>query len=277
MPQLPSEVLVSLHRSRVRRRALAALARLGRAYPADIARGSGLALRQVRLALRGSPPDYREPLSLSRVGLARTARFVGGRHEFEITPLGLEAARATAAGEIGEGIIHERGLRAAMAEPPAPNPANPRVKLQTTAGDLVVELFEKDAPVSTKNFLEYVKSGHYDGTVFHRVIKGFVVQGGGFDTSGRQKPTKSPIKLEINYPTLQHWDGALSMARTAVRDSATSQFYLCHGAQKGLDREYAVFGVVREGKSVVDKIATSPTGSGDKPKTDVVLTRARVL
>jgi cyclophilin family peptidyl-prolyl cis-trans isomerase len=164
-----------------------------------------------------------------------------------------------------------------MAEPPAPNPSNPRVKLQTTAGDIVVELFEKEAPVSTKNFLEYVESGHYDGTVFHRVIKGFVVQGGGFDTSGRQKPTRSPIKLEINYPTLQHWDGALSRARTAVRDSATSQFYLCHGAQKGLDREYAVFGVAREGKSVVDKIASVPTGSGDKPKTDVVLTRATVL
>jgi cyclophilin family peptidyl-prolyl cis-trans isomerase len=164
-----------------------------------------------------------------------------------------------------------------MAEPPAANPSNPRVKLQTTAGDIVVELFEKEAPVSTKNFLEYVKSGHYDGTVFHRVIKGFVVQGGGFDTSGRQKPTKSPIKLEINYPTLQHWDGALSMARTAVRDSATSQFYLCHGAQKGLDREYAVFGVVREGKSVVDKIATSPTDRSDKPKNDIVLTKASVL
>ena len=164
-----------------------------------------------------------------------------------------------------------------MAEPPAPDAANPRVKLQTSAGDIVVELFEKQAPNSTKNFLEYVKSGHYDGTIFHRVIKGFVIQGGGMTADGRQKSTRSPIKLESNYPTLQHWDGALSMARTAVRDSATSQFYVCHGVQKGLDKEYAVFGVVREGRSVVDKIATSPTDRSDKPKTDVVLTKAQLL
>ena len=164
-----------------------------------------------------------------------------------------------------------------MADVPPPNPQNPRVKLQTTAGDIVVELFEKEAPVSTKNFLEYVKSGHYDGTVFHRVIKGFVIQGGGYDAGGRQKPTRAPIKLEINYPTLQHWDGALSMARTMVRDSATAQFYICHGAQKGLDREYAVFGVVREGKDVVNKIASTPTDRSDKPKQDVVLTKASTL
>jgi len=92
MAPLPSDVVTSLRRSRVRRRALAALARLGRAYPAQLARESGLALRQVRLALRGTPPEYREPLSLARVGLARPARFVGGRFEYEITPLGSRAA-----------------------------------------------------------------------------------------------------------------------------------------------------------------------------------------
>lgn len=160
---------------------------------------------------------------------------------------------------------------------PPPNPSNPRVKLETTMGTIVCELFEKDAPVSVKNFLDYVRSGHYDGTIFHRVIKGFVIQGGGFDTKGSQKSTRSPIKLEINYPTLQHWDGALSMARTSVRDSATAQFYVCHGAQKGLDKEYAVFGVAREGMDVVDKIAKVATGGQDKPKQDVVLTKATVL
>lgn len=164
-----------------------------------------------------------------------------------------------------------------MAGEPAPNPSNPRVKLQTSAGDIVVELFEKEAPVSVKNFIEYVKSGHYDGTIFHRVIKGFVIQGGGYDTAGRQKPTRSPIKLEINYPTLKHWNGALSMARTMVRDSATAQFYICHGAQAGLDKEYAVFGMVREGMSVVEKIATSPTDRQDKPKSDVTITKATLL
>src|SRR5438552_8688634 len=85
--------LTSLRRSRVRRRAFRALARLGRGYPAELARESGLALRQVRLAIRGAPPDHRDPLSLERVGLARTARFVGGRHEYEITELGAEVAR----------------------------------------------------------------------------------------------------------------------------------------------------------------------------------------
>ena len=166
---------------------------------------------------------------------------------------------------------------AAMAGEPAPNPSNPRVKIQTTAGDIVVELFEKEAPLSTKNFLEYVKSGHYEGTVFHRVIKGFMIQGGGYDAGGKQKSTRGPIKREINYPTLKHWNGALCMARTAVPDSATAQFYICHGPQPGLDREYAVFGITREGISVVEKIATTPTDRSDKPKTDVVITKAQVL
>jgi cyclophilin family peptidyl-prolyl cis-trans isomerase len=164
-----------------------------------------------------------------------------------------------------------------MAGEPAPNPSNPRVKIQTSMGDITVELFEKEAPTSVKNFLDYVRSGHYDGTVFHRVIKGFVIQGGGYDTTGKQKSTRGPIKLEINYPTLKHWNGALSMARTSVRDSATSQFYICHGQQTGLDREYAVFGIAREGMDVVDKIAKTSTGREDKPKADIVLTKATVL
>lgn len=99
MAPLPSDVEASIRRSGVRRRALVALSRLGRAYPAAIARESGLALRQVRLALRGTPPDYREPLALGRVGLARTTRFVGGRFEYEITPLGAQVAREIAATE----------------------------------------------------------------------------------------------------------------------------------------------------------------------------------
>ena len=164
-----------------------------------------------------------------------------------------------------------------MAGEPAPNPSNPRVRIQTTAGDMVVELFEKEAPVSVQNFLAYVREGFYEGTIFHRVIKGFVIQGGGLEPSGRQKKGKSPIKLEINYPTLKHWNGALSMARTSDPNSATSQFYICHGAQGGLDKNYAVFGIVREGMNVVEKIATGPTDRTDRPKTDVVIQKAEVL
>jgi cyclophilin family peptidyl-prolyl cis-trans isomerase len=177
-----------------------------------------------------------------------------------------------------EGIIHERRVPRSMAgAPPPTNPANPRVKIQTTAGDVVVELFQTEAPVSTKNFLEYVNSGFYEGLIFHRVIKGFMIQGGGLDAGGKQKKGRSPIKLEINYPTLQHWDGALCMARTSDPNSATSQFYICHGAQAGLDKNYAVFGVVREGRAVVDKIATTPTDRSDKPKTDVAIEKMSVV
>ena len=164
-----------------------------------------------------------------------------------------------------------------MAGEPAPNPSNPRVKIQTTMGDLVVELFEKEAPISVQNFLGYVREGFYEGTIFHRVIKGFVIQGGGLESSGRQKKGRSPIKLEINYPTLKHWNGALSMARTSDPNSATSQFYICHGAQGGLDKNYAVFGIVREGMNVVEKIATTPTDRSDRPKTDVLIQKAQVL
>ncbi|HVM45945.1 MAG TPA: peptidylprolyl isomerase, partial [Candidatus Thermoplasmatota archaeon] len=101
--------------------------------------------------------------------------------------------------------------------------------------------------------------------------------GGGYTREGKQKSTRSPIKLEINYPTLKHWDGALAMARTAVRDSATAQFYICHGAQPGLDREYAVFGILRIGRDVVDKIASAPRDGQDKPRTDIVINKMEVL
>lgn len=164
-----------------------------------------------------------------------------------------------------------------MAEPPMANPANPRVKISTSMGDITVELFEKEAPICTANFLKYVNADFYEGLVFHRVIKGFMIQGGGMDASGKPKKGNSAIKLEINYPTLQHWDVALAMARTSEPNSATSQFYICHGAQKGLDKNYAVFGVVREGRSVVDKIATSPTDRTDKPKNDITIQSTTVL
>lgn len=163
-----------------------------------------------------------------------------------------------------------------MASVPQPNASNPRVRIETSAGPMVVELFEKQAPVSVKNFLDYVKDGFYEGTIFHRVIKGFVIQGGGLEPSGKQKRGRGPIKLEIS-PELKHWNGALSMARTSDPNSATSQFYVCHGAQPGLDRNYAVFGIVREGMDVVEKIATVQTDRGDKPKNDVVIQKASIV
>ena len=143
-----------------------------------------------------------------------------------------------------------------------------------------MELDAGKAPLSTANFLQYVKDQHYDGTVFHRVIPGFMVQGGGFDKSLNQKPTRDSIKNEAENG-LKNLRGTLAMARTNVVDSATSQFFvnlkdnsfLDHGDR---DFGYAVFGKVTGGMDVVDKIAETPTGSKgsfakDCPQTDVVI------
>lgn len=158
--------------------------------------------------------------------------------------------------------------------------ANPKVMIKTNLGEFEVELDAGKAPLSTANFLQYVKDQHYNGTVFHRVIPGFMVQGGGFDESFNQKPTRDPVKNEADNG-MKNLRGTLAMARTNVVDSATSQFFvnlkdnsfLDHGSR---DFGYAVFGKVTGGMDVVDKIAETPTGSKgsfakDCPQTDVVI------
>jgi peptidyl-prolyl cis-trans isomerase A (cyclophilin A) len=164
--------------------------------------------------------------------------------------------------------------------------ANPKVLIKTNLGDIEAELDEGKAPLSTANFLQYVKDQHYHGTVFHRVIPGFMVQGGGFDKSFNQKPTRDPIKNEAENG-LKNERGTLAMARTGVVDSATSQFFinlkdnsfLDHGSR---DFGYAVFGKVTGGMEVVDKIAQTPTGSKgpfakDCPQNDVVIESVETL
>jgi peptidyl-prolyl cis-trans isomerase A (cyclophilin A) len=164
--------------------------------------------------------------------------------------------------------------------------ANPKVMIKTSLGDIEAELDEGKAPLSTANFLQYVKDQHYHGTVFHRVIPGFMVQGGGFDKSFNQKPTRDPIKNEAENG-LKNVRGSLAMARTGVVDSATSQFFinlkdnsfLDHGSR---DFGYAVFGRVTGGMEVVDKIARTPTGSKgpfakDCPQTDVLIESIETL
>jgi cyclophilin family peptidyl-prolyl cis-trans isomerase len=139
------------------------------------------------------------------------------------------------------------------------------VRFETTLGAFTIDLFESDAPVTVKNFLEYVDAGHFDGTVFHRVIPGFMVQGGGMTEDLRQKPTRTPIKNE-SANGLKNRRGMLSMARTNDPDSATSQFFinlvdnafLDPGPRSGAG--YAVFGCVTEGMSVVDAMAKVKTG-----------------
>ena len=139
------------------------------------------------------------------------------------------------------------------------------ITIKTSHGDIVVELFEDKAPISCENFRQYVNDGHYNGTIFHRVIPNFMIQGGGMDESMHSKPTRDPIKNEADNGE-SNARGTLAMARTMVVDSATSQFFinlkdndfLNHGDR---DFGYAVFGRVTDGMDVVDAIAAVPTGN----------------
>lgn len=140
---------------------------------------------------------------------------------------------------------------------------NPRVLLTTSLGEIELELEAEKAPISVENFLGYVDSGFYDGTVFHRVIPGFMIQGGGFGEGLNQKPTKAPIKNEADNG-LHNVRGTVAMARTQNVNSATSQFFINHRDNDFLDHGsrdfgYAVFGKVVRGMEVVDQIAQVPT------------------
>jgi peptidyl-prolyl cis-trans isomerase A (cyclophilin A) len=136
-----------------------------------------------------------------------------------------------------------------------------KVRLQTSAGDIVIALQADKAPRSVENFLQYVRASHYDGTIFHRVIESFMIQGGGFDAQLNQKPTRGPIPLEARNG-LNNVRGTVAMARTAVPDSATAQFFINVVDNPRLDSfggGYAVFGRVIEGMDVVDRIRAVPT------------------
>lgn len=157
------------------------------------------------------------------------------------------------------------------------------VVLATSLGDITIELFEEQAPVSAANFLQYVDDGFYDGTIFHRVIPGFMVQGGGLTADMARKPTRDPITNEADNG-LKNLRGTLAMARTSEVHSATAQFFinladnpfLDHGAR---DFGYAVFAKVVEGMDVVDQIAAVTTGTvkgyQDAPLEPVVIETAR--
>lgn len=143
---------------------------------------------------------------------------------------------------------------------------SPRVSLQTNLGVIVLELNAARAPVSVDNFLKYVRDGHYDGTVFHRVINGFMIQGGGFDVDLKQKPTRAPISIE-SQNGLRNLTGTVAMARTSDPNSATAQFFINVVDNATLDfprpdgHGYAVFGKVIEGMDVVNRIKSVPTGT----------------
>jgi peptidyl-prolyl cis-trans isomerase A (cyclophilin A)/peptidyl-prolyl cis-trans isomerase B (cyclophilin B) len=171
--------------------------------------------------------------------------------------------------------------------------ANPQVEFDTTAGKIRVELYPDAAPKSVANFLDYVKSGHFDGTQFHRVIPGFMIQGGGFTADFKQKPTKAPIVNEAEMSSkagLLNTPGTLAMARTSEPNSATAQFFINVADNKFLNFRspdmqgigYTVFGKVVSGMDVVDKIAKAPTGAGgpfpkDVPAEKVIINKAVVI
>jgi peptidyl-prolyl cis-trans isomerase A (cyclophilin A) len=163
---------------------------------------------------------------------------------------------------------------------------NPVVLMETSLGAVRIELFPSKAPVTVSNFLAYVKDGFYSGTTFHRVISGFMIQGGGFTPEMRLKPTKQPIKNEADNG-LKNDRGTIAMARTANPDSASSQFFINVVNNDGLNRPmpdgygYAVFGKVIGGMDVVDKIAAVKTGMRmgfqDVPQTPVVIRSISVV
>ncbi|MDR6236257.1 peptidylprolyl isomerase [Pseudomonas oryzihabitans] len=162
------------------------------------------------------------------------------------------------------------------------------IKLHTNHGVITLELFEDKAPETAANFKEYVKSGHYDGTIFHRVIGNFMIQGGGFEPGMKQKPTRAPIKNEANNG-VSNEIGTVAMARTMDPHSASAQFFinvsnntfLNHTAPTSQGWGYAVFGKVVEGMDVVNAIkgvaTTSKAGHQDVPSEDVIIEKAEIV
>lgn len=165
----------------------------------------------------------------------------------------------------------------------------PRVVLSTTQGDMIIELADDRAPETVDNFLKYVEEGYYDGTIFHRVIEGFMIQGGGFTEQYARKATRSTIANEANNG-LSNQQYTIAMARTNAPHSATSQFFINAGDNSNLDHQgptprgwgYAVFGRVIEGQDIVDKISRVPTGPGgpfsqDAPREQIVINEIAII
>jgi cyclophilin family peptidyl-prolyl cis-trans isomerase len=190
-------------------------------------------------------------------------------------------------------LSHLFVLSAAAVVPAGAIGADPQVDMRTSLGTIRLQLYPAAAPKTVDNFLQYVKDGHYNGTMFHRVIDGFMIQGGGYDKDFREKKTRAPIVNEAQSGVkagLQNDTGTVAMARTSDPNSATAQFFinvndngfLNWGNPRGDGNGYAVFGKVVSGMDVVNKIAKLPTGAGgpmsrDVPKQPVIIESATVV
>jgi peptidyl-prolyl cis-trans isomerase B (cyclophilin B) len=162
------------------------------------------------------------------------------------------------------------------------------VRMETSKGDIIIELFDQEAPKTVANFIGYIEDGFYEGTIFHRIIQNFMIQGGGFEAELKQKAAREPIPNEAT-ATLSNVRGSIAMARTSDINSATAQFFINTVNNPALDHKnktqqgygYAVFGKVIEGLAVVDAIAAVKTGSvghlQDVPKDDVVIKKVSVI
>lgn len=182
----------------------------------------------------------------------------------------------------------EPGIQKVSTEPAAGQAPNPQVRLETSKGTITLELFSRNAPLSVTNFVDYVKAGFYDGTVFHRVIPGFMIQGGGMTADMTEKPTRAPIRNEANNG-LKNLRGTLAMARMGDPHSATSQFFINVADNDALDHRgeteagwgYAVFGKVTSGMDVVDAIVSVPRGNfgpyQDVPTEPVLIKHATII
>jgi peptidyl-prolyl cis-trans isomerase B (cyclophilin B) len=158
---------------------------------------------------------------------------------------------------------------------------NYRVRLVTSFGDIEIDLFPHFAPGHVRNFLNLSKLGLYGGTAWHRIVPGFVIQGGAIDT---RLPPVSPQdrirfvrRLKPEFNRLEHEEGTVSMARAKAEDSAETSFFICLGRQKSLDEKYTIFGKVLSGMDVVKKIAAVPLGKNDQPKKRIEILRAEVI
>jgi len=160
--------------------------------------------------------------------------------------------------------------------------ATPTIEIQTNMGTIVVELNSEKAPHTVQNFLQYTKDGFYNGTIFHRVINGFMIQGGGFTPDMQQKTTNKPLENEAKNG-LKNDRGTIAMARTNAPHSATAQFFINHKTNSMLDYPgqdgwgYAVFGKVTQGMDVVDKIAQSSTGYQDIPVKPIIIQSVKII
>lgn len=242
--------------------------------PVDV----GITLSDDRGPLKASPESLSGDLGKAVApGKGRTVTWEFLKdHPYGITARALKAQ------------IQITGTKAAQAASPVKGEKKMKVRIETNRGVIVAELDREKAPVTVENFLSYVRDGHYDGTVFHRVIDGFMIQGGGFDDNMQMKKTRPPIRNEAGNG-LKNLKGTLAMARTSVVDSATSQFFinlvdnsfLDHKNQTSAGFGYAVFGKVVEGMDVVEQIGKVTTGNfrgfQDVPAEHVVMEKVTVV